>query len=378
MMRILYLSNNRSGADIVRGKLAEEGLASDIRTVESRAQFEAALTGSVYDLLLADFSLSSFEIYSVLTMAREKRPDVPFILLSEMPGEELTIEAFKAGATDIVHQRRPLAAAVRRALRDAETWRLRKWEHEELLAEKERLAVTLESLGEAVMVIEDGTIASINKTAETMTGWPYADAVGKPLSDVFSLLDGETRRPCAPVTTGSLARALLVDKTGTPRPISYAGTTIRDRRGTALGMVVSFHEASEPPASAHELSIEKKLDALRAFADGIANHCREELTSLVGHIAMAKHTFDKEKANEPLLSLIKEAERSSIQVKRLIWRLEAFAKSPRPADVTVSVADLILLGKECQRVRAEKKPSIADLGIDGVINKRAVAIGGDV
>lgn len=379
-MRILYLSDSPSGRDLVLGKLAEEGIACDLRCVETGAQFQTALGQGAYDLFLADYSLPSLEIYPVLAVTREKRLDVPFILLSETLGDELTVEALKAGATDIVQKQKPsrLVAAVRRAMRDAGAWRMRRWELEELRAERERLSLTLENLGEGVLTTDpDGNVTSVNRIAEALTDWAYEEAVGKPVARVFPLLDERTRKPCeSPVervlTTGGsgglLTRATLAAKGGTERLIAYAGATIRDHTGQILGVVLTFHEEPERLAHGHELSIEKKLEALRAFAGGIANDCNEVITTLVGHITMAKLAVNS--GDEPLRRLINEVEKASIQVKRLVWRLETFARGTKQVEPPTSIADLVLMGKERERERAEKKPSSADLILIGSERER--------
>src|SRR6266480_6851454 len=74
------------------------------------------------DLVLADFSLPSYTGMAALATARERRGDVPFILVSGTIGEEQAVESLKSGATDYLLKGRVerLAPAVRRALGEAE------------------------------------------------------------------------------------------------------------------------------------------------------------------------------------------------------------------------------------------------------------------
>ena len=67
---------------------------------------------------------------------------------------------------------------------------------ERLFEEKERAQVTLNSIGDGVPTTDPlGNITYLNRVAEEMTGWPWQDAAGRPLAEVFSVIDGATRQP---------------------------------------------------------------------------------------------------------------------------------------------------------------------------------------
>jgi PAS domain-containing protein len=64
-----------------------------------------------------------------------------------------------------------------------------------LYVEKERAGITLNSIGDAVLSTDiSGNIAYLNPVAENMTGWSCAEAIGKPLAEVFRIIDGATRK----------------------------------------------------------------------------------------------------------------------------------------------------------------------------------------
>jgi len=116
--------------------------------VETRAEFVAGLEDAGIDLILADYTLPTFDGLSALKLAREARPDLPFIFVSGSLGEDVAIEAVKIGATDYVVKSRlsRLAPAVDRALREAQERAERKKAQEALhrsemyLAEAQRLS----------------------------------------------------------------------------------------------------------------------------------------------------------------------------------------------------------------------------------------------
>ena len=121
-LRILHLEDDPSDAELVRETLASEGIASEMMRVETEADFAAALGRGSIDLILADYTLPSFNGLSALKIAQKACPQVPFIFVSGTLGEEVAIEALKFGATDYVFKTRlfRIVPSVRRALREAD------------------------------------------------------------------------------------------------------------------------------------------------------------------------------------------------------------------------------------------------------------------
>jgi PAS domain S-box-containing protein len=119
--QLLYLEDDLADVELLQDALEADGLACDISRVDTEYGFLAALQQDGFDLILADYTLPSFDGLSALRMARQQKPDLPFIFVSGTMGEETAIEALKTGATDYVLKTRlsRLAPAVRRALREA-------------------------------------------------------------------------------------------------------------------------------------------------------------------------------------------------------------------------------------------------------------------
>jgi CheY-like chemotaxis protein len=119
-LRILYLEDDPKDADLVLAMLEAEGVTCRVTLVETKADFLASLEQQGIDLILADYSLPSFDGISALKIAVEKRPEVPFIFVSGAMGEEVAIEALKIGATDYVLKTRlsRIFPSVQRALRE--------------------------------------------------------------------------------------------------------------------------------------------------------------------------------------------------------------------------------------------------------------------
>jgi DNA-binding NtrC family response regulator len=140
-LRILSLEDDPNDAGLIQETLEANGVACDLLRVDTQPAFEASIGESI-DLILADYSLPSFDGLSALQLAIRACPDVPFIFVSGTLGEEVAIEALKIGATDYVLKTRlsRLAPSVRRALREADERAAHKRGEQALLRSERYLA----------------------------------------------------------------------------------------------------------------------------------------------------------------------------------------------------------------------------------------------
>ena len=119
-LRILYLEDDPRDAELIQEALAADGITCQATRVETKADFVTSLEQGTFDLILADYTLPSFDGLSALKIARQGWPSVPFIFVSGTLDEELAIEALKFGATDYVFKTRlgRIVPSVHRALRE--------------------------------------------------------------------------------------------------------------------------------------------------------------------------------------------------------------------------------------------------------------------
>ena len=142
-----------------------------------------------------------------------------------------------------------IGGAMRRARRSAET------DAAALALQRERLSVTLESIGDAVIATDlRGCVASMNKVAATLTGWTPEEAAGRALDEVLRLLNEETGEPAVNPVYRVLAEGRIVDlanhtvliaRDGTLRPIADSAAPIRSRNGALVGVVLVFRDVTE-------------------------------------------------------------------------------------------------------------------------------------
>ena len=119
--RILHLEDDPLDAELILRRLEADGLDCQIDRVETEAAFLQALERGGVDLVLADFSRPGADGMEALRLARQVKPDLPFLIVSGVIGEEAAVDSLQNGATDYILKDRlsRLTPAVRRALDEA-------------------------------------------------------------------------------------------------------------------------------------------------------------------------------------------------------------------------------------------------------------------
>jgi len=233
-----------------------------------------------------------------------------------------------------------------------------------LLEEKERLAVTLRSIGDGVIATDtDGRVQMLNKAAESLTGWKQAEAAGRPLTEVFDIRSEYTREVCPNpvarvlaegVVVGLANHTLLIARDGVERPIADSSAPIRDSGSRVIGAVLVFRDATQERLKIEEATRLSKLDSLGVLAGGIAHDFNNVLTSILGSIALARlanGSSGPPRANE----LLESAETACFRAKDLTGQLLTFAKGGDPVKKTADLGGIVresaafaLTGSNCK------------------------------
>jgi PAS domain S-box-containing protein len=164
LLRVLHLEDSVLDAELIRKNLTETGIPCEVTRVETREEYENALTNGIFDLILADYTLPSFDGLSALSIAMEKRPDIPFVFVSGAIGADRAIETLKLGALDCVLKDKlsRLAPRLQRALEEAEDRMERKYMEQALLESEQRYRRLVETVTNYIYTVrlEHGKPAS--------------------------------------------------------------------------------------------------------------------------------------------------------------------------------------------------------------------------
>lgn len=161
----------------------------------------------------------------------------------------------------------------------------RKQAEEKLRESEQSLAATLYSIGDGVLAADEhARVTRINPVAARLTGWTEQEAIGRPLEEVFDIVNEQTRQK-APnpvgrvlaegVVVGLANHTALIARDGTERPIADSGAPIRDARGVTRGAVLVFRDVTiERRAEEERVRLAQAQEAVRL---------RDEFLSIASH-----------------------------------------------------------------------------------------------
>ncbi len=255
----------------------------------------------------------------------------------------------------------------------------RKLAEDFLAAEKERLTVTLRSIGDGVITTDDGgRVTLLNPVAETLTGWSNAAASGRSVSEVFHIINERSREimpnPVARVLRENqiveLANhALLISRSGAEIAVADSAAPIVGRDGQRLGVVLVFRDVRDEKKLQQERLRSEKLEAVGILAGGIAHDFNNLLMGLQGSLDLIRLSYSQGFATTEKHLL--KAEKAIGRAVSLARQLLTFAKGGAPIKERVELpllvkesAEFVLHGSQV-KVEYEVEDNIWALAIDG-------------
>jgi diguanylate cyclase (GGDEF)-like protein/PAS domain S-box-containing protein len=259
--QLLLVEDNPGDARLIQEMFNDQGANNtELTRVASLSEAEKLLSERAFDLILLDLGLPDSQGLDAVRRAHAVAPRMPLVVLTGMDDESLAAQCLQVGAQDYLIKGQIETRGLLRALRYAVE---RKNMEEALFVEKERAQVTLNCIGDAVICTDaSGNITFLNIVAEKMTSWTRQEAAGRPMAEVFRILDANTRETTPSPTERSVelnqtvhlpANCILVRRDGSEVPIEDSVAPIHDREGKPTGAVVVFRDVSVARAMALEM-----------------------------------------------------------------------------------------------------------------------------
>jgi diguanylate cyclase (GGDEF)-like protein/PAS domain S-box-containing protein len=268
--QLLLVEDNPGDARLIQEMFNDQGANNtELTRVASLSEAEKLLSERAFDLILLDLGLPDSQGLDAVRRAHAVAPRMPLVVLTGMDDESLAAQCLQVGAQDYLIKGQIETRGLLRALRYAVE---RKNMEEALFVEKERAQVTLNCIGDAVICTDAaGNITFLNIVAEKMTSWSRQEAAGRPMAEVFRILDANTRETTPSPTERSVElnqtvhlpmNCILVRRDGSEVPIEDSVAPIHDREGQPTGAVVVFRDVSVARAMALEMTHSAQHDFL--------------------------------------------------------------------------------------------------------------------
>lgn len=332
-LRILMLEDSAFDAELIQAALAQAYPPSrtdlQVRLVSDERSFAHALASGAFDLVLSDVELPGYGGAQAMAHCKVVAPDLPFIFVSGVIGEENAVELLKRGATDYVSKDRlgRLPLVIERALRERAERAARMRAERQLREADSIYARVVDGLsGHGVILLDtDGTIRDWNQAASLIFGYVRAEMIGQHISALHTPEDRAADVVGADFKAATAHGSVVVERwlvrsDGTRLRAEGALTVLRDEDGEVSGFCQLLRDVTTTFESAAAL-LQAKEEAERA------NRAKDRFLAVLSHelrtpllpIAAAAQTLQKNVAVPPeLAELLPMIRRNVLLEARLI------------------------------------------------------------
>jgi PAS domain S-box-containing protein len=312
----LVVEDNPDDEELVLEHLRSEGWSPEhVRVQTPEAFLEALAREGGWDVVLSDYMMPRFDAREALSLLRARDQDTPFILVSGSVGEEVAVEAMRAGAQDFFPKGNitRLSAAVEREVREAQVRRERRRALAALREAERTSRLLVDSLRDRALVLltPEGRVANWNRGAARLTGYAAAEALGSHLSRFYAEEARAAGEPEAHLAAARAGGAVSVEgwRLRSDGSRFWAESTIEAVRegeggdggagGGAQGFSLLVSDTSE-----RKRLVDALQEAVRVREDflSIAGHeLRTPLTSLLLHVQSLQRAAHGAPPDAPLL-----------------------------------------------------------------------------
>lgn len=187
-LRLLLLEDTQDGKLLLLNAFKNAGYALVHQRVQTAGELISALESASWDVIISNFQMPHFSSMQALHLLNTSQYDIPFIIISRAIGEELAVEAMRAGADDYLMKDnlKRLVPAVERAMREAKNRRQHRQAEQELEEVRLRMEGIIASALDAIITVnQQQKIVLFNKAAECMFGYSAAEVLGKEM-EIFN------------------------------------------------------------------------------------------------------------------------------------------------------------------------------------------------
>src|SRR3954449_571697 len=190
-LRILILEDVPMDAELVEYELERASIPFLSRRVDSRDGFLRELDSFRPDVILSDYTLPRFDGMTALSLARERAPSIPFLIVTGSVNEETAVGCMKAGATDYLLKSNlaRIGPAIQAALERGRAQAQKTHAEAALASSERRFRSLVQNSSDLVTILApDGTILYASDSAARIVGYTPSDLVG---TSLLQYLEGD-------------------------------------------------------------------------------------------------------------------------------------------------------------------------------------------
>ncbi|HEX8435942.1 ATP-binding protein [Archangium sp.] len=245
-MRVLSVEDSADDTELILLSLRRGGFTPSFQRVSTPEAMREALQQAPWDIILSDFQMPHFSGREALELLKAEGLDIPFIIVSGSVGEEVAVQAMKAGAQDFFRKDNlaRLSVAVERELREAEMRREGRRVSAALREARHHEGVLLDSIKDYAIfrVSPDGLITSWNPGVERVKGYKAEEFIGQPFAMLFLPEDRQSGEPMRELRRAAAegifeGEGVRLRKDGRRFDADLVLRPIRDERGALTGFV---------------------------------------------------------------------------------------------------------------------------------------------
>lgn len=332
-IKVLIVEDSEDDARLAMRTLRKGGFAPAFRRVQDLAGVTAAFEAERWDAVLSDFRLPGFNGVDALTAFRQTGLDIPFIFFSGTIGEDIAVEAMKAGASDYVMKQNlaRLAPAMDRELAQAAIRAQHRQAQTDLKLSCDRYVDLYDfaPVGYLTLSGETGLIEQANLTGADMLASKREDLLGAPFDRFVAPHEIESWRQhfSRDLRHGGKQRLELVLHDGRGAAFYTQLDCLRTGSTVRVSLTdISDCKRAEADMRQFEAQLREvqKMESLGTLAGGIAHDFNNILGAILGNVALARDEVVA--GQETLLVSLDEIQKASFRARDLVQQILAFSR----------------------------------------------------